>query len=341
MRTLVYLGPRTMAVQEVERPRPGADEVLVRVGASGICGSDLHGYLGKSRKRVPPLVMGHEFAGTVEAAGRGVHDLQAGTPVAVYPLITCGQCPACRRGDTSQCRARQVIGIDRPGGYADYVTVPRSSIVPLPPGMSAFAASLAEPLANAVHIFNRNADGGVRRVAIFGAGTQGLMALYLARSMVLSAVVSVDVIPARLALALRLGATAVIDGRAEDAAGLIRELTEGEGVDLAVEAVGSAGTRQAAVASARNGGRVVFLGLGEEITPLNAVDIVNREIAIHGSYAYTFDDFTRAVGLLGAGLIDPAEWVRAFPLEEGPEVFGRLVTDPGDLIKAVLTPASG
>jgi len=328
-----------MELQEAPIPTPRPGEVVVRVGASGICGSDLHGYLGKSRKRVPPLVMGHEVAGTVELVGETVRDLAPGAAVTVYPLITCGRCAACRRGDTSLCRSRQVIGIDRPGGYADFVAVPRASVVALPRGMPVFTASLAEPLANAVHLFNRNAGGLVRRIAIFGAGSQGVMALHLAHLFKPAVLVSVDIVPARLALARRLGATAVLDARTGDVSGRIRELTGGEGVDLAIEAVGSSATRQAAVASVRSGGRVALLGLGEEITPLPAVDIVNREITIRGSYAYTYDDFVRAVELLGAGLV-PVEWARPYPLEAGPAVFRQLVTDPGDLIKAVLTPAA-
>ncbi len=339
MRTLVYVEPRRMEVQQAAPPMPRPTEVVVKVEASGVCGSDLHGYLGKSRNRKPPLVMGHEFAGVITSVGDMVRDLTAGTAVTVYPLITCGQCPACRRGESSQCPSRQVIGIHRPGGFAEFVAVPRASAIPLPSGLPLFTASLAEPLANAVHIFNRNVHGLVRRVAIFGAGTQGLMALHLARLLSPSVLVSVDILPARLALAGRLGATAALNARTEDAVARIRGLTGGEGVDLAIEAAGSAATRQAAVASVRTGGTVALLGLGEESTPLDAVDIVNREVTIRGSYAYTYDDFVRALELLGTGVVQ-GEWARPYPLEAGPAVFERLTTDPGDLIKAVLTPAS-
>ncbi len=337
MQTLVYLGPHRMEVQDAEVPAPRPEEVVVRVEASGVCGSDLHGYLGKSRNRVPPLVMGHEFAGTVAAAGSTVRDLSPGVAVTVYPLITCGRCPACRRGDTSQCPSRQVIGIHRPGGFAEFVAVPRTSAVPLPPGLPAFTACLAEPLANAVHIFNKNADGLVRRIAIFGAGSQGLMALHLARLLRPSILISVDIVPARLALARRLGATEALDARGDDVVQRIRDAADGEGVDLAIEAVGNSTTRQAAISTVRTGGRVVLLGLGEGITPFDAVDVVNREVQIHGSYAYTYDDFVRAVELLGAGAVQH-EWARPYTLEAGPRVFDQLVTDPGDLVKAVLTP---
>lgn len=339
MRTLVYVEPHRLELRDAPTPTPRATEVVVKVEASGVCGSDLHGYLGKSLNRKPPLVMGHEFAGVVASVGEGVRGLAAGTPVTVYPLIVCGQCPACRRGESSQCPSRQVIGVHRPGGFAEYVAVPRASVVPLPAGMSVFTASLAEPLANAVHIFNRNVHGLPRRIAVFGAGTQGVMALHLGRLLSPPVLVSVDIVPARLALAERVGATAALNARTEDAVARIRDLTGGEGVDLAIEAVGSAATRQAAVASVRTGGTVVLLGLGEEVSPFNAVDIVNREVTIRGSYAYTYDDFVRAVELLGTGLIR-GEWARPYALEAGPAVFRQLTTDPGDLIKAVLTPAS-
>jgi len=337
MRALWYLGPGRLELQGAPEPDPRPNEVVIKVEAAGVCGSDLHGYLGKSLNRKPPLVMGHEVAGVVASVGETVRDLAPGTAVTVYPLITCGACPACRRGDTSQCPSRQVIGIHRPGGFAEFVSVPRTAVVPLPPGMTVLTGSLAEPLANAVHIFNRSVRGLVPRIAIFGAGTQGLLALRLARLLSPAALISVDVVPARLDLAGRLGATAVLNARTEDVAGRIRELTDGEGVDLAVEAVGASATRQAALASARTGGTVALLGLGEEITPLNAVDIVNREITIRGSYAYTYDDFIRSVQMLASGLVG-GEWARAYPLEAGPGVFHQLTTDPGDLIKAILTP---
>lgn len=339
MRTLVYVEPHRLEIQDSPTPAPRATEVIVKVEASGVCGSDLHGYLGRSLNRKPPLVMGHEFAGVVAGVGEAVSDLAVGTAVTVYPLITCGRCPACRRGESSQCPSRQVIGVHRPGGFAEYTAVPRASVVRVPAGMSVFTASLAEPLANAVHIFNRHLHGLVRRIAIFGAGTQGVMALHLAHLLSPSVLVSVDIVPARLALAERVGATAALNARTGDAVARIRELTGGEGVDLAIEAVGGVATRQAALASVRTGGTVVLLGLGEEMTSLNAVDIVNREVTIRGSYAYTYDDFVRAVELLGTGLIR-GEWARPYALEAGPAVFRQLTTDPGDLIKAVLTPAS-
>lgn len=338
MRALWYLGPGRMELQPTPVPAPPLNEVLIEVGAAGVCGSDLHGYLGKSLNRKPPLVMGHEFAGTVASVGEGVRDLVPGTAVTVYPLITCGACPACRRGETSLCPSRQVIGIHRPGGFAEFVSVPRASVVSLPPGMTALTGSLAEPLANAVHIFNRSVHGLVPRIAIFGAGTQGLMALRLARLLSPAVLISVDVVPARLEVARRMGATAALNARTGDVVARIRELTGGEGVDLAVEAVGAAPTRQAAVASVRSGGTVALLGLGEEVTPFNAVDIVNREVTIRGSYAYTYDDFVRAVQMLASGLVDEG-WARAYPLEAGPGVFRQLTSDPGDLIKAILSPS--
>lgn len=338
MRALWYLGPGRLELQPTPVPDPPRHEVLIEVGAAGVCGSDLHGYLGKSLNRKPPLVMGHEFAGTVASVGEGVRDLAPGTAVTVYPLITCGACPACRRGDTSLCPSRQLIGIHRPGGFAEFVSVPRASVVPLPPGMTVLTGSLAEPLANAVHIFNRSVHGLVPRIAIFGAGTQGLMALRLARLLSPAVLISVDVVPTRLDVAQRLGATVALNARTGDVVDRIRELTGGEGVDLAIEAVGATPTRQAAVGSVRSGGTVALLGLGEEVTPFNAVDIVNREVTIRGSYAYTYDDFVRAVQMLASGLVDE-EWTRAYPLEAGPGVFRQLTSDPGDLIKAILSPS--
>src|SRR5262249_9214867 len=143
MRALWYLGPGRLELQATPVPNPRPNEVVIRVGAAGVCGSDLHGYLGKSLNRKPPLVMGHEFAGTVMSVGEAVRDLAAGTAVTVYPLITCGACPACRRGDTSLCASRQVIGIHRPGGFAEFVSVPRACVVPIPTGIPVLTGTLA------------------------------------------------------------------------------------------------------------------------------------------------------------------------------------------------------
>jgi threonine dehydrogenase-like Zn-dependent dehydrogenase len=336
--TLVYVAPERMELQDAPAPAPGPDEAVLRVRAAGVCGSDVHGYLGRSLNRTPPLVMGHEFAGTVASTGAGVRDLPAGTPAAVYPFITCGRCAACRRGETSLCASRRIIGIHRPGGFAEFAAVPRASVVPLPPGLPLLAASFAEPLAVAVHAFSRHAGALLRRLAVVGCGTQGLLALQLAARGAPSALFAVDVIPARLRLATAMGATRTLDAGADAVVQEIRNATDGEGVDLAIEAAGSTAARQMALASVRAGGTVVFLGLGDEISPLNAVDIVNREVAVRGSYAYTYEDFRRALELLAQNAVR-VDWARSFPLRAGPEVFRRLATAPGEMVKAVLTPA--
>ncbi len=339
MRALMYLGTRKMEMQEVEEPRVSPGHVVLKVGAASICGSDLHGFLGKSAKRVPPLVMGHEFTGEVVAPDRGAEGLSVGDRVTINPILSCGRCEECLRGRTSICPRRTVIGIEHPGAFAGYVSVPAESCFKLPDHVGDLEGSMVESLSNALHIFDRSLHGFIRSVAVIGAGTQGLLALQVARHIGATRIAVTDMVPSRLELASRLGATHVIDVRAEDPVEAVIEMTDGQGVDLSVEAVGHTATQEQAVRMLRQGGEAVLLGLGAEAPmSIDGVAMVNRELVVRGSYAYTSLDFAYSLELISTGRIDVASMVVARDLEEGPGIFTKLVDDPGDLIKVSLVP---
>lgn len=341
MRALMYLGTRKMEMQEVEEPRVTPGFVVLKVGAASICGSDLHGFLGKSAKRVPPLVMGHEFSGEVVAPDRGVEGLSVGDRVTINPILSCGRCEECLRGRTSICPRRTVIGIEHPGAFAGYVSVPAESCFKLPDHVGDLEGSMVESLSNALHIFDRSLHGFIRSVAVIGAGTQGLLALQVARHIGATRIAVTDMVPSRLELASRLGATHVIDVRAEDPVEAVIDMTDGQGVDLSVEAVGHTATQEQAVRMLRQGGEAVLLGLGAEAPMgIDGVAMVNRELVVRGSYAYTSLDFAYSLELISSGRIDVASMVVARDLEEGPDIFEKLVDDPGDLIKVALVPGS-
>ncbi len=341
MRALMYLGTRKMEMQEVEEPRVTPGFVVLKVGAASICGSDLHGFLGKSAKRVPPLVMGHEFSGEVVAPDRGVEGLSVGDRVTINPILSCGRCEECLRGRTSICPRRTVIGIEHPGAFAGYVSVPAESCFKLPDHVGDLEGSMVESLSNALHIFDRSLHGFIRSVAVIGAGTQGLLALQVARHIGATRIAVTDMVPSRLELASRLGATHVIDVRAEDPVEAVIDMTDGQGVDLSVEAVGHTATQEQAVRMLRQGGEAVLLGLGAEAPMgIDGVAMVNRELVVRGSYAYTSLDFAYSLELISSGRIDVASMVVARDLEEGPDIFTKLVDDPGDLIKVALVPGS-
>ena len=182
MRGIVWHGPEEMSVEEVAAPEVGPGMVVVRPEATGICGSEIEGYLGRMGNRTPPLVMGHEFAGTVTEVGDGVDEGLLGRTVAVNPLSSDGTCPLCRAGLTNLCPNRRLVGIHSPGGFAEYTLAPAANVYPLPEGVDARTGALAEPLANGVHAARLGTAGGhrVEHAVVIGAGTIGLMCLQAA-----------------------------------------------------------------------------------------------------------------------------------------------------------------
>lgn len=335
MDALVWEGPRTLAVHQVAVPEPGPDEVLLAVEVAGICGSELEGYVGAMANRRPPLVMGHEFTGRVVAGSDALH----GKRFAVNPLVTCGQCPACRSGHRNLCADRGVIGIVRPGGFAEFVTVPVDRLLPLEDEVPAEVGALVEPLANVVHAFGlAAARGEPRSVLVLGAGSLGLLAAQVARARGADQVAVVDLNPARLELARAFGATAVRASDA-DADDQLRAALP-DGADVAVDCVGAGATKRSAVRHVRSGGVVVLLGLHEDESVLPTHEIVRRELALTGSYTYTDDDVLAAYRLLAAGAIDSTGWTEVRPLSAGPAAFEELVDRPGASTKILLKPGA-
>ncbi len=314
MRAVVWQGPNEMTVEEHPDPAdPGPGELILQPEAVGICGSEVEGYLGHMGNRTPPLVMGHEFAGVVVAAGEGAQDLD-GARVAVNPLSGCGECRLCRAGHGNLCPDRVLIGVHVPGAFADFVKVPAADARVLPDGVSARVGALMEPLANGVHAV-RLADAGVERAVVIGAGTIGLVTLQAALLEGIPHVAVVEPQDARRERALALGA---------HAAG-----AEPDEADLVLDAVGAQATRALGLELLRPGGTMVCIGLASDETTLGFHDVVRSQHRIQGSYAYTMEDFEQAHAWLVSGeasLGDDLTEVR--PLEDGPEQFARLAGGP-------------
>jgi threonine dehydrogenase-like Zn-dependent dehydrogenase len=311
--------------------------VVVRPEAVGICGSEIEGYLGRMGNRTPPLVMGHEFAGTVTEVGEGVDEDLIGREVAVNPLSSDGTCRLCRAGYTNLCPNRRLVGIHSPGGFAEYALAPAQNVYPLPEGVEARAGALAEPLANGVHAVRLGLAGGfVEHAVVVGAGTIGLMCLQAA---VLEGIPEVSVVEpheARREQALELGARAAY-ASGEEAREALEGPTEGLGADLVVDAVGAEVTRRMAVeVLLRPGGRAVFVGLHDDATTLGFHDIVRGQLDLQGSYAFTADDYEQALEWLVAGSAGIGELPPVLPLEEGPGAFAELVRGPSEQIKVFL-----
>jgi threonine dehydrogenase-like Zn-dependent dehydrogenase len=337
MKALVYTAPHRVEKQIHPDPLPSPGDVVVRVRAAGVCGSDLLGFRGKSKKRVPPLILGHEIGGEVAAVGSGVTDLRVGARVAIMPLITCGACVHCRRGRNSVCEKRVLLGMNVAGGFAEYTVAPRACIYPVPEKMDFLSASMVECLATPANLFENHVRGPIDSVGIFGAGTQGILALEMAKVRGATRIFSVDVQDARLAVVERLGARP-IHAKKSDPVAAILEATGGQGCDVVVDAAGYSATRQQGLKVVARGGVLALVGLSDPSTELDVMDIINREIEIHGIYGYAPADFRKALDLVVSGGVDVTSWVTEFPLDDGQRILDQLTSQPGDLVKASLVP---
>jgi L-iditol 2-dehydrogenase len=339
MRALLLDAERHLTLIDMPIPaleRPG--DVLVRVRAVGVCGSDLHGYLGHTGRRVPPLVMGHEAAGEVVAAGAGVRSLRPGDRVATNTIAACGQCRPCRAGTRSLCERRRILGMDAPGAYAEYVVWPEDSLPGLPDGLSYEAGALAEPLAVALHAVDIAAIRRGDVVFIAGGGPIGVLAHLLARIAGAGKIIVSDLHAERRSSARAFGADVVVDAASEDPAAVVREATGGSGADVAIEAVGAGVTARHTIDAVRNAGTVVWLGNSERRIEIDMQAVVTRDLTIRGSYGMTGLEFERALALLAAGELPVGEIVNRYAtLDDGPALFEELLASPAT-IKCVIRP---
>jgi (R,R)-butanediol dehydrogenase / meso-butanediol dehydrogenase / diacetyl reductase len=349
MRVLVWDGPRQSHVAQVPDPRPGPDEVIVRTGAAGICGSEIEGYLGRQANRTPPLVMGHELAGEVIALGEGADRSWAGRTVAVNPVISCRTCRFCLSGARNLCRRKGLIGIARPGGFAEMVAVPAANLIGLPDGTDPRLGAFVEPMANGVHAARLAIDGndsagaaGIAGVtaAVIGAGAIGLCC---AQALRLSGAGPVDVVEPderRRGVAARSGVTRThrSPDSLRDALGIGDQprLDEDSGADVVIDAVGTAQTRQLAVDAVRPHGRVVLIGMHEDESPLAFRPVVRDEVTLVGSYAYTDQDFSQAARWVAAGDAGPGELEPVHPLTQCPALLALIASGTAGPVRAFL-----
>jgi len=342
MKVLLLSQYKHLEIADVPEPTPGPGEVLVRVAACGICGSDVHGYDGSSGRRIPPIVMGHEAAGRIAAVGPGVKGFREGDRVTFDSTVYCGACRPCRRGEVNLCDNRQVLGVSCPdyrraGAFAEYVVVPSRIVYRLPDSLSFTEAAMLEAVAVAIHAVSLAQVSPDDTALVLGAGMIGLLVVQALRVAGCSRILVADIDGSRLKLAQDVGATAVLSAEA----GLVAEalqLSGGAGVDLAVEAVGRNETVGAAIESVRKGGTIVLVGnISPEVTlPLQKV--VTRQIRLQGSCA-SAGEYPQAMELLASGVIQVKPLITAIaPLDDGPQWFERLHAREPNLMKVVLTP---
>ena len=344
-----------MRVETVPDPAPGRADVVLRVDWCGICGTDVEEYL-SGPHWIPtqhphpltgaraPLTLGHEFCGEVVAVGSAVRGLRVGDRVAPDTLISCGDCYWCQRHQVQLCERLAALGLMADGGLAEFCVAPAATCLPLPPGLPAEHAALAEPLAVGVHALRRGRLRAAETVAIVGAGAVGLCTLQAAVHLGARRAVVVEPVAERRRVALTLGASAAVDPRAEGWHAALQAATGSPGPDVVVECAGHAGAVASAIAVARRGGRVVLVGLPAQPGTLDFAGLAAAEHELIGSLSHVYDeDFAAAIDLLADGRVRVEALItHRLRLEEVvTEGFERLAGGDRSAIKILVQPAAG
>jgi (R,R)-butanediol dehydrogenase/meso-butanediol dehydrogenase/diacetyl reductase len=336
MKAVVVTGPRALAVESVPDPQPGAGEVVLRVVACGICGSDLHAHqMGILPKGA---VMGHEFAGEVMESG---HGWKAGDRACALPAISCGRCERCLTGLGVFCtHGMKGIGLGQwPGAYAEYIAVSPHHMIRLPSGVDAQRGALAEPLAVGLHAVNVAKLRAAENVLVLGAGPIGLSTLLWARHFGARTVIVSEKSPGRRAMAERLGATAVVDPA--DGGAMLRTTAAlaPDGVDVVVEAVGVPGLIQQAINGVRFRGRVVVVGVCMPPDTIMPFAAITKEASLHFVLAYEKPDFQFAVDMMDQGRLDPTPMVTDVIGLDGVAAAFEALEKPTTQSKVMVVPA--
>jgi L-iditol 2-dehydrogenase len=343
MKALVLKEYKQFAYEDVPVPEPGPEEVLIEVKACGICGSDVHGMDGSTGRRRPPIIMGHEAAGTIARVGAGVTAFTPGERVTFDSTIYCGQCEFCRRGLINLCDRRRVLGVScedyrQNGAFAEFVTVPQHILYRLPAGLTFEQAALVEPFAIALHAVRRSPPALNDAVVVVGAGMIGLALVQALRQTGCGRLIVVDIAQERLAMASKLGATHCLNSTTGDPGKAIQDLTHGLGADHAFEAVGISATVDLALRCARKGGAVTLIGNVAPNIEFSLQVAVTRELTVYGSCA-SQGEYPACLEMLARGALDAGPFISATaPLAEGASWFDRLYRKEPGLLKIVLKP---
>lgn len=345
MKAMVLTDAKRLEIRQCPVAEPGPTEVLVGVKACGICGSDVHGYDGSTGRRIPPLIMGHEAAGTIVEVGSAVTKWHTGERVTFDSTLSCGSCGFCLTGRSNLCDSRRVLGVSCDayrcdGAFAEYVAVPEHIVYPLPESVSFAHASVIEPLSVAVHAVGRKPPRSDDAVLVIGAGMIGLLIVQVLRARGCGTIVAADLDDSRLELATRAGADAVVSPPREDVAGACLDLTGGRGVDLAIEAVGRDMTIATAIRALRKGGHLTLVGNISPNVGLPLQDVVTRELSLDGSCASS-GEYPECLQMLADGRIDVEPLITATAaLADGPQWMERLYASERGLMKIVLEPGA-
>jgi len=346
VKALLLTAPSKLELVDFPNPQPQEDEVVVRIHACGICGSDIHGWDGSTGRRRPPLIMGHEAAGEIVALGRRVEKWRAGERVTFDSTISCGACRFCREGQVNLCENRRVVGVSpadyrQHGAFAELLALPARILYRLPDALPFEQAAMIEPVSIAVHAVQRARLARGATAVVVGSGMIGLLVIQALRWAGAEKILAIDLAENRLALARRLGATHTINpGGGNDVAAEVARLTDGRGADTSFEVVGLTPTLNLALAVLKRGGTCVLVGNLSPQTqdfPLQAV--VTKELTLAGSCS-SAGEYPLCLDLIARGVIDVQPMIETVaPLADGAEWFQRLsAKDGGKYMKVILAP---
>ena len=341
MKALTLTDYKHLVYGDAPDPQITGHEVLVRVRACGICGSDVHGMDGSTGRRVPPIIMGHEAAGVIAEVGKHVEGWKTGDRVTFDSTISCGACWFCRRGLINLCDHRRVLGVScedyrQHGAFAEYVALPQRVLYRLPDTVSFEQASMVEPVSVAVHAVERTPVSLGDTAVVMGAGMIGLLVVQALRAAGCGTIIAVDLEPQKLSLALTLGADVSLKADACDVAQEVKSHTQGRGADVALEVIGLSPTVNTAVASLRKGGWLTLVGNFRPTVEMPLQTVVTRQLTLAGSCANS-GEYPACLDLLGRRAINTDALVSATPpLSEGAAWFNRLYDGEPGLLKVIL-----
>lgn len=330
MKALVYTNPYEMTYREEPEPVACAGEAVVKIEAVGICGSDMHGYHGHDARRVPPLILGHE------AVGRVVSGKHTGQRVILNPLITCGHCEYCQGGRANLCPERKLIGMNRPGAFAELISIPEANLIGVPEDMEAYKAALTEPAATALHALHMASRALARPVSearslVLGGGSIGLLSALLLDSAGCRHIVLGETNALRRQTAQATGICEIYDP--------LKDSPKEANFDLVIDAVGGAPTRKAAMAAVKPGGVVMHIGLMDSKGEMDMRKLTLSEVTFIGTYTYTRNDLVAAMQALYEGALGDLSWIERRSLAEGAAAFADLDAGHTAAAKVILNPA--
>lgn len=343
MKALVLEEYNKFVYEDISDPKLEPEDVLIRVKACAICGSDVHGMDGSTGRRIPPVVMGHEASGVIEKLGKNVERFKVGDRVTFDSTVYCGKCYFCRHGQINLCDNRRVLGVSCSeyrinGAFAEYVSVPQHILYLLPDTVSFEQAAMVEPLSIAFHAVRRSQVSLNCSAVVVGSGMIGLLVIQLLKAAGCGRIIAVDLVQEKLDIASKFGADIMLKADGSDIAAKIYELTGNRGADIAFEVVGITSTLQTAIAALKKGGSLTMVGNLKPLVDFPLQSVVTRQISLYGSCASS-GEYPDCLDMIASGKVDVNSFISAVaPLSNGASWFKRLYEGEAGLMKVILQP---